>query len=61
MPKKFDTEIRETFGNKFLKVFIRNNDSIEEFQRLLQGLPSVKTVNITASQSTNNPSQTLTI
>ncbi len=61
MPQNFDTEIRETFGNRYLKVFIRDINRIEESQRLLQGLPSVRTVNVTPSQSANNPSQTLTI
>jgi len=61
MAKNFDIEIRETFGNKYLKVFIKDVDRIDETQKILQELSSVKTVSITASQSTNNPSQTLTV
>lgn len=61
MPKNFDTEIRGIFENRYLKVFIKDIDRIEESQRLLQELPSIRAANITASQSVNNPSQTLTV
>lgn len=61
MAANFDTEIRESNGNKYLKVFIRDISKIGEVQGLLNNLPSVRVANITASQSANNPSQTLTI
>lgn len=61
MAKNFDIEIREAFEKKYLKVFLKNTSIIEEVQELLSGLNSVKNVNITESQSKNNPSQTLTL
>ena len=61
MAKHFDTEVREAFEKKYLKVFLRNTSIVDEVQELLSGLSSVKNVNITESQSINNPALTLTI
>ena len=61
MAKNFDVEIRDAFEKKYLKVFIKNTSIIEEVQELLSGLDSVKNVNITESQSKNNPPLTLTV
>ena len=61
MAKNFDTEIRESFDKKYLKVFLKNISIIEEVQEQLSKLQSVKNVNITDSKSKNNPSLTLTV
>lgn len=61
MAKIFDTEIRESFNKKYLKVFLKNISIIEEVQKQLSKLQSVKNVNITDSKSKNNPSLTLTV
>lgn len=61
MAKNFDIEIRESFEKKYLKVFLKNTSIIEEVRENLNGLNSVRTANITESQSKNNPSLTLTV
>lgn len=61
MAKNFDIEIRESFEKKYLKVFLKNTSIIEEVRENLNGLSSVRTANITESQSKNNPSLTLTV
>lgn len=61
MAKNFDTEIKESFDKKYLKVFLKNISIIEEVQEQLSKLQSVKNINITDSKSKNNPSLTLTV
>lgn len=61
MVKNFDIEIRESFETKYLKVFLKNTSIIEEVRENLNDLSSVRTANITESQSKNNPSLTLTV
>ena len=61
MPRNFDTEVREAFNKKFLKVFIKDLDRISEIKSLLDELNSNRKVNITKSGSKNNPLLTLTI
>lgn len=61
MAKNFDTEIRESFDKKYLKVFLKNISIIEEVREQLSELQAVKNVNITNSESKNNPSLTLTV
>lgn len=61
MAKNFDTEIRESFDKKYLKVFLKNISIIEEVREQLSELQAVKNVNITGSESKNNPSSTLTV
>ena len=61
MAKNFDIEAREAFEKKYLKVFLKNISIIDEVRELLSGLSSVKNVNITESQSSNNPALTLTV
>ena len=61
MAKNFDIEVREVFEKKYLKVFLKNISIIDEVQELLSNVSSVKNVNITESQSSNNPALTLTV
>jgi len=61
MFKNFDTEIREAFNNKYLKVFIKDLSKLDEIKIILNSLNSVKNVNITKSNSQNNPDKTLTV
>ncbi|MDR1090632.1 MAG: hypothetical protein LBL79_06105 [Prevotella sp.] len=58
MAKNFDTEIREAFNKKYLKVFLRNTSAIKDIQKQVDTLSSVRTANITDSQS-NNPTLTI--
>lgn len=57
----YQTEIRETFEKKYVKVFLNSLSLIEPLQQLLQTLQSVKRVTITDSTSVNNLSKTLTV
>lgn len=61
MNKNYSTEIRETFGKKYLKVFFANQDEIESARQFLSHLNSVAKVNITESKSSYHPGSTLTI
>ncbi len=61
MAKNYDLEIREAFNNEYLKVFLKDLNLIQEIQVLIEQLPSVRTANITASQSRANPPKTLTV
>lgn len=61
MPNNFDTEIRESPKERYLKVFIKDIGQIQEVQSLLNGLNSTRIVNITDSQSRNSSPQNLTI
>ena len=61
MPKNFDTEIREVFNKKYLKVFIKDLSKLSEIKIILNSLDSVKNVNITESSSSNSPNRNLTV
>lgn len=61
MPKNFDIEEREVFEKKYLKIFIKDTSKIGDVRSFLQGLNSVKTVNITSSSSKDSPPINLTI
>lgn len=47
MAKHFDTEIRELFDKKYLKVFLKDKNKISEVRNRLVSLRSVRTANIT--------------
>lgn len=61
MAKNFELEIRETYSNQYLKVFLKNNSIIDDVREKIADLKSVKTVNISESQSKSNSALTLTI
>ena len=61
MAKNFETEIREMYGKKYLKVFLKNLDHLSNLQSSLNMLPSVAKVNITHSTSQYSLPQNLTI
>ena len=61
MTKNYETEIRETFEKKYLKVFLKSLDHISNIQSTLNMLPSVAKVNITHSNSMYSLPQNLTI
>lgn len=61
MPRFFDTEIRELYNKKYLKVFIRDLTRINEVQAFLEGLHCTRNVNISSSTSRSSPSQNLTV
>jgi hypothetical protein len=61
MPRNFDTEIRESPREKYLKVFIRDLTQINEVRIFLEALNCTRTVNITSSTSKNSPPQNLTV
>lgn len=52
MPE-FTTEIRESYDKKYLKVQLKDNSRIEEVQKLLSNLQSVRRVNITENTRTD--------
>ena len=59
--KQFTTEIRQTKNNDYVKVFLLDMARNEEIKTALSDLDCVKTVNLTESNSRNNPSMTLTV
>ncbi len=61
MAKNYETEIREVFEKKYLKVFLKSSDSMSNVQSALRQLPSVAKVNITHSESMYSPPENLTI
>ena len=61
MANSFETEIREMYGKKYLKVFLKSLNYISEIQSSLNMLPSVAKVNITHSESQYSLSQNLTV
>lgn len=61
MPKHFDLEVRKSQREKFLKVFVADIEQLDALKVLLEGLPSVRRVNITKSQSTSSPEKNLTV
>ena len=61
MSKNYETEIREVFQKKYLKVFLKSLDHISNIQSALSMLPSVAKANITDSESMYSLPQNLTI
>lgn len=56
---RFETEVREIFDKKYLKVFINDISKIEKIQTLLSKLQTVSKVNI--PESNNNQNVNLTV
>lgn len=48
--KHFDTEIREAFNKKYVKVFLKDKSRLPEIRVTLRNLPSVNGVNITKNK-----------
>lgn len=61
MPKHYDLEIRKSPREEYLKVFVADLSQLESLQALLEGLASVRRVNITASRSTSSHEKNLTV
>ncbi len=61
MAKNYETEIREVYEKKYLKVFLKTSDHLLNLQSALIQLPSVAKVNITHSESKYSPPENLTI
>lgn len=57
----YATEIRKTYDTEYVKVFLLDEKRNAEIQLVLSDLDCVKRVNITGSNSPNNPSETLTV
>ena len=53
MAKYFEIAIREAFNDKYLKVFLKNKDKINEVRDRLAFLRSARTVNITQNSETD--------
>ena len=52
----FATAIRETFGNKYVKVFLNDQSKLEDVAKFLNNLPSVRRANIS-----NNAEKDITV
>ncbi len=61
MTKNYESEIREGYGKKYVKVFLKDLDLISNLQSSLTLLPSVARVSITESQSAYSQPQNLTV
>lgn len=63
MSKAYALEIRSSQREDYLKVFLRDNGEkeSEEVRQLLSKLKSVRAANITLSQSSSHPGNTLTV
>jgi hypothetical protein len=61
MAKNYETEIRELYEKKYLKVFLKSSDHMSTVQSALRQLPSVAKVNITRSESMYSLPENLTI
>lgn len=46
MTKYFNTEIREIFKSKYVKVFLLNKQDTDKIKSLLESIPAIKKVNI---------------
>lgn len=57
----FSTEVRETFGKPYIKVFFLDDSISAQAKTVVEKLNSVKTVNITLSRSSDHPGNTLTV
>lgn len=64
MSKKYATEERETFGNPYLKVYLRDRSKNEEIANFINNLQSVKKANVTENKEkdiTVYPAKTFSI
>lgn len=64
MSKKYTTEERETFGNPYLKVYLRDRSKNEEIANFINNLQSVKKANVTENKEkdiTVYPAKTFSI
>jgi hypothetical protein len=59
--KNYETETREVYDKKYLKVFLKDSEFMPKVQSALRQLRSVAKVNITHSQSMYSPPENLTI
>lgn len=59
--KHYVTEVKKIFETEYVKVFLLDEKRNAEIQSVLSDLDCVKRVNITGSNSPNNPSETLTV
>lgn len=59
--KQYSTEKRKVYDTEYVKVFLLDEKRIVELQAALLKLDCVKKVNITPSESANNPKNTLTV
>ena len=59
--KDFSTEIRESFGKPYIKVFFLDDTIAEKAKKVVESLMCVKNVNVTSSTSSAHPGNTLTI
>ncbi len=58
---QFETEIREVFEKKYVKVFLKNQGEIDIVKAMLEQLDSVRRVNLTESNSGGVKTMTLTV
>ena len=61
MKRNYSTEIRETCGKKYLKVFLADSESIEAVRNVLGICRSIRKVNVSTSESADHPGDNLTI
>ena len=59
--RAYSTEIRESFGKPYIKVFFLDDTAAEKAQKVVESLMCVKNVSITTSASGSYPSNTLTV
>lgn len=57
----FSTEIRETFGKPYIKVFFLDDTIAEQAKTVVEALNCIKNVNITVSSSCAHPGNSLTV
>lgn len=57
----FSTEIRETFGKQYVKVYFIDDSIAKDAKEVVERLNVIKTVNITPSSSKDHPGNTLTV
>ena len=57
----FSTEIRETFGKQYVKVYFLDDSIAKDAKEVVERLNVIKTVNITPSASKDHPGNTLTV
>ena len=61
MAKNYETEIRELYDKKYLKIFLKDLERISDIRSMLSQLPSVAKVNITESTSMYSLPKNLTV
>lgn len=57
----YSTEIRESFGKPYIKVFFLDDTIAEKAKKVVESLMCVKNVNVTSSTSGAHPGNTLTV